>query len=123
MIAEEIRAAIAAKSRALIGRSEADILALLHPDLLLVTAGGKILSRADYIDVAIRGDLVFREQQVRELEMRQFGTTAVANLLVDDCYLIDGREIRQTFQALWVFIRTDGRWLWVAGQAMTPRSP
>ena len=41
MIIEEIRAVIAAKSSALVRRSAADITALIHPDFLVVTAGGK----------------------------------------------------------------------------------
>jgi uncharacterized protein (TIGR02246 family) len=123
MIIEEIRAVIAAKSSALVRRSAADITALLHPDFLLVTAGGKSLSRADYIDVAITGRIVYHGQQARELDVRLFGTTAVASMVVDDWYTIDGREIKETFYALSIFSYTDGRWLWAAGQSMLPRSP
>jgi len=47
MIVEEIRAAMAAKSSALVRRSAADITPLLHPDFLVVTASGKAISRAD----------------------------------------------------------------------------
>ena len=123
MIDEEIRAVMAAKSSALIRRSAADITALLHPDFLVVTAGGKAISRADYIDVAITGSLTFHSQQVRDLEVRLFGTAAVARMLVDDHYTVDGREIVETFHTLNVFILTDGRWLWAGGQAMVPRDP
>lgn len=121
MIVEEIRAVMAAKASALICRSAADITALLHPDFLVVTAGGKAISRADYIDVAITGTLIFHSQQVRELEVRLFGMTAVARMLVDDHYTVDGREIIETYHALNVFTFTDGRWLWAGGQAMVPR--
>jgi len=121
MIIEEIRAAVAAKSSALVRRSAAEITALLHPDFLVVTAGGKAISRADYIDVAITGGLIYHGQKVRELEARLFGTTAVATLLLDDHYTVDGREIIETYHALNVFAFTDGRWLWAGGQAMKPR--
>jgi hypothetical protein len=123
MIIEEIRAAIVAKSSALVRRSADDIAALIHPDFLLVTAGGKALTKADYIDVAIRGKFVYHNQQVRELEVRLFGTTAVASMLMDDQYTIEGREVAETFYALSVYTWTDGRWLWAAGQTMLPRSP
>ena len=123
MIIEEIRAVLAAKSSALVRRSAADITALLHPDFLVVTAGGKAISRADYIDVAITGRLIFHSQQVRELEVRPFGTTAVATMLLDDHYTVDGRDITETYHALSVFTCTDGRWLWAGGQAMVPRAP
>jgi uncharacterized protein (TIGR02246 family) len=123
MIIEEIRAAIAAKSSALVRRSADDVAALIHPDFLFVTAGGKTLTKADYIDVAIRGKFIYHNQQVSELEVRLFGTTAVASMVVDDQYAIDGREVTATFCALSVFSWTDGRWLWIAGQTMLPRSP
>src|SRR6185436_12563731 len=103
MIIEEIRAAIAAKSSALVRRSADDVAALIHPDFLFVTAGGKTLTKADYIDVAIRGKFIYHNQQVSELEVRLFGTTAVASMVVDDQYAIDGREVTATFCALSVF--------------------
>ena len=120
-VVEEIRAVLAAKSSALVRRSAADITALLHPDFLVVTAGGKAISRADYIDVAITGSLTFHSQQVRELKLRLFGTTAVATMLLDDHYTVDGRDIKETYHALSVFTFPDGRWLWAGGQAMVPR--
>ena len=123
MIIEEIRAAIAAKSSALVRRSADDMAALIHPDFLFVTAGGKTLTKADYIDVAVNGKFVYHDQQVRELEVRLFGTTAVASMVVEDEYTIDDREVTATFLGLSVFTWTDGRWLWVAGQTMLPKSP
>ena len=123
MIIEEIRAVVAAKSSALVRRSADDMAALIHPDFLFVTAGGKTLTKADYIDVAVNGKFVYHNQQVKELEVRLFGTTAVASMVVDDRYTIEGREVSATFHGLSVFTWTDGRWLWVAGQTMLPKSP
>jgi hypothetical protein len=120
MVVEEIRALLAAKSSALVRRSAAEIDALLHPNFLLVTAGGKTIGKADYIDVGITGHLVYHGQQVRDLEVRLFGDAAVASMLVDDWFTIDGREIIQTYRNLSVFTRVDGRWLWAANQAMLP---
>lgn len=105
MIIEEIRTAVAAKSSALVRRSADDLAVLIHPDFLYVTAGGKTLTKADYVDVAVNGRFVYHGQQVRELEVRLFGTTAVASMLIDD--------------HSW----TDGRWLWAAGQTMLPKHP
>jgi hypothetical protein len=123
MIIEEIRAAVAAKSSALVRRSAEDIAALIHPDFLYVTAGGKTLTKADYIDVAVNGRFVYHDQQVRELEVRLFGTTAVASMLIDDRYAIEGREVSETFYGLSVFSWIDGHWIWVAGQTMLPKHP
>ena len=123
MIIEEIRAAVAAKTSALIRRSAEDMAVLIHPDFLYVTAGGKTLTKADYIDVAVNGRFVYQGQQVRELQVRLFGTTAVASMLIDDQYEIEGRAVAETFYGLSVFSWTDGRWLWAAGQTMLPKSP
>ena len=123
MIIEEIRAVLAAKASALVRRSADDMAVLIHPDFLYVTAGGKTLTKADYIDVAVNGRFVYQGQQVRELEVRLFGTTAVASMLIDDRYEIEGREVSETFYGLSVFSWTDGRWLWAAGQTMLPKSP
>ena len=123
MIIEEIRAVVAAKSSALVRRSADDMAALIHPDFLFVTAGGKTLSKADYIDVAVNGKFVYHDQQTRELEVRLFGTTAVASMVTHDQYVIDDREVTAIFYALSVFTWTDERWLWVAGQTMLPKAP
>ena len=124
MIIEEIRAVLAAKASALVRRSADDMAALLHPDFVHVTAGGRILTKADYIDVFCRSDnVVYRGHEVRELEVRLFDTAAVATMVVDDRCTIDGREITETFRALSVYTWTDGRWLWVAGQTALPRQP
>jgi len=123
MIIEEIRAAVAAKSSALVRRSADDLAVLIHPDFLYVTAGGKTLTKADYVDVAVNGRFVYHDQQVRELEVRLFGMTAVASMLIDDKYAIEGREVSETFYGLSVFSWIEGRWIWVAGQTMLPRHP
>ncbi len=123
MIAEEIRAVMAAKSSALVRRSAADITALLHPDFLVVTASGKAISRADYIDVITGGELIYHSQQVRNLEVRLFGTAAVATMLLDDHLTVDGQEIAETYHSLFVFTFMDGRWVWAGGQSMKPRIP
>src|SRR3954464_13776912 len=124
MIIEEIRAVLLAEADALVRRSADDMAALLHPDFVHVTAGGRTLTKADYIDVFFNSDkVVYRSQEVRELEVRLFDTVAVATMVVADQCAIDGREISETFRALSVFTWTDGRWLWAAGQTALPRLP
>jgi hypothetical protein len=124
MIIEEIRAVLLAKASALVRRSVDDMAALMHPDFVHVTAGGRTLTKADYIDVFFNSDnVVYRSQQVRELEVHLFDTVAVATMVVDDQCAIDGREISETFRALSVFTWKDGRWLWAAGQTALPRQP
>ena len=104
-------------------QSADEIAALIHSDFLYVTAGGKTLTKADYIDVAINGKVVYRDQQMSDLEVRLFGTTAVASMVTHDQYVIDDREVSASFYALSVFNYMDGRWIWIGGQTMLPRSP
>ena len=114
-------AVLLAKADALSRRSADDMAALLHPDFVYVTAGGYKLDKAGYIDNGCTsGRLIFRSQKVSELDVRQFGNTAVATMVLDDHFALEGREIKATFKSLCVFARQDGRWLWAAGQTMRP---
>jgi hypothetical protein len=124
MVIDEIRALLTAKSSALVRRSSEDMAALLHRDFVYVTAGGRILTKADYIDVScVSGKVVYVSQTVSELEIRRFEGFTVATMLVDDVLALDDREITATFRALCVFTNPDGRWLWAAGQTMRPALP
>ena len=124
MVIDEIRALLTAKSSALVRRSAEDMAAPLHRDFIYVTAGGRMLTKADYIDVScISGKVVYLSQTVNELEVRRFEGFTVATMLVDDVLALDDREITATFRALCVFTNPDGRWLWAAGQTMRPALP
>ena len=121
MITDEIKAVLAAKADALLRRSADDMTNLLHPDFVYVNAGGYKLDKAQYIDNGCTsGRLVFRSQKVSELDVRQLGDVAVATMVLDDQFALEGREITATFKSLCVFTKKDGRWLWLAGQTMRP---
>jgi hypothetical protein len=123
MITEEIRTVLAAKADALLRRSADDMAALLHPDFVYVTAGGYRFDKAGYIENGCTsGRLIFRSQKVSELDVRHLGDVAVATMVLDDHFALEGRDITATFKSLCVFTRQDGRWLWLAGQTMRPSS-
>lgn len=126
MITDEIAAVLAAKADALVRRSADDMAVLLHPDFVYVNAGGVKLDKAAYIDVGCTsGRLIFRQQQVSELEVRQFDDFAVATMLLNDQFfsVLEGREVFGTYRSLCVFSKKEGRWQWVAGQTMRAPSP
>jgi len=124
VIIDEIRAVLTAKASALVRRSATDLAALLHHDFIYVTAGGRPLTKADYIDVScLSGKVVYRSQTISELEVRQFEGFTVATMIVDDELVLDHREIAASFRSICVFTRPDGRWLWAAGQSMKPSLP
>ena len=121
MITEEIRTVLSAKADALLRRSADDMAALLHPDFVYVNAGGYKVDKAQYIDNGCTsGRIVFRSQEVSELDVRQLGDVAVATMVLDDQFALEGREITATYKSLCVFTRKDGHWLWAAGQTMRP---
>ena len=122
MITEEISAVLRAKADALLRRSADDMAALLHPDFVYVNAAGFKLDKADYIKLGCTsGKMVFRSQKVSELDVRAFGGCAVATMVLNDEFTMDGREIAATYRSLCIFSKEDGRWVWAAGQTMRPR--
>jgi len=124
MTADEIRIVLAAKADALVRRSADDLAALLHPDFVYVNASGRKLDKAAYIDVGcISGRLIFRDQQVSELDVRQFDDFAVATMLLNDRFVFEGKEVAETYRSLCVFSKKAGHWQWIAGQTMRPPSP
>jgi hypothetical protein len=124
MITDEIRIVLAAKADALVRRSADDLATLLHPDFVYINASGRKLDKAAYIDVGcISGRLIFRDQQVSELDVRQFDDFAVATMLLADRFAFEGREISEVYRSLCVFSKKAGRWQWIAGQTMRPPSP
>jgi ketosteroid isomerase-like protein len=124
MTADEIRIVLAAKADALVRRSADDLAALLHPDFVYVNASGRKLDKAVYIDVGcISGRLIFRDQQVSELDVRQFDDFAVATMLLNDRFVFEGKEVAETYRSLCVFSKKAGHWQWIAGQTMRPPSP
>jgi hypothetical protein len=124
MVADEIRIVLAAKADALVRRSADDLATLLHPDFVYVNASGRKLDKAAYIDVGcISGRLIFRDQQVSELDVRQFDDFAVATMLLNDRFVFEGKEVSETFRSLCVFSKKAGHWQWIAGQTMRPPSP
>ena len=121
MIEDDIRAVLTAKAQALSRRSADDMAALLHPDFVYITGGGHKFDKAGYIENGCTsGRLVFRSQRVSEIDVRQFGDAAVATMVLDDHFALEGREINATFKSLCVLTRKEGRWLWSAGQTMQP---
>ena len=124
MTADEIRIVLAAKADALVRRSADDLAALLHPDFIYVNASGRKLDKAAYIDVGCISDrLIFRDQQVSELDVRQFDDFAVATMLLNDRFVFEGKEVAETYRSLCVFSKKAGHWQWIAGQTMRPPSP
>lgn len=119
-IGEQIAGVLRAKAKAIVQR-DADVLAaLIHADFVYINAAGRTFDKAGYIDTyCASGKIVLRDQRFSDLGVQVFPGTAVATLVAHDSFVVDGAVLAATYQSLCVFIETDGRWQWVAGQTRT----
>lgn len=103
----------------MVRRSAATLDALIHDDFVYVNAGGIRFDKSGYIETyCTSGKVVFREQQIDDLSVREFPGFAVATLTVRDQFSAGGRDVRATYGSLCVFADVNGKWLWAAGQTM-----
>ncbi len=122
-VADEIEAVLRAKAQGLVKKSEKDLSAIIDPDFVYVNSRGIKLAKDTYISRICRAtDWGFGGQEVDGLDVRDFGSFAVATMTVHDQFVHTGGTAKATYQSLCVFRRVDGRWMWVAGQTMTPET-
>jgi len=117
---DAIQSILTAKADAIVRRAADDLATLLHPDFIYVNASGKTFGKIDYIETyCTSGRVVFSEQRISDLAVREFADFIVATLAVHDKFTAGGRDINATYRSLCVFSNDKGRWLWAAGQTMT----
>jgi ketosteroid isomerase-like protein len=122
MSADSIRQVLLAKADAMVRRASPSLAALLHDDFVYVNASGTSFDKTAYIETyCTSGKVVFREQQIDALSVREFPGFAVTMLMVRDQFSAGGRDVRATYRSLCVFADVNGKWLWAAGQT-TPMS-
>lgn len=123
-VAEEIAAVLKTKAEGLITRSSKILSDLLDPAFVYVSAGGSKSGKQAYIDrVCKAANWSFGRQLVENLEVRDFGDFAVATMTLHDQFIHSSGTAERTYLSLCVFRKEGGRWLWVAGQTMTPDVP
>ncbi len=120
MPADAIRQVLVAKADAMVRRSTDTLAALLHDDFVYVNASGRRFDKIGYVETyCTSGRVVFLEQQIDDLSVREFPGFAVATLTLRDRFSAGGREVQATYRSLCVFADENGKWLWAAGQTMT----
>ncbi len=103
----------------MVRRSAETLAALLHDDFIYVNASGTRFDKAGYIETyCTSGKVVFLEQKINDLSVREFPGFAVATLTLRDRFSAAGREVQATYRSLCVFADANGKWLWAAGQTM-----
>jgi hypothetical protein len=102
---DEIYALLTAKADALVRRASADLASLLDPGFVYVNANGMTFDKATYIDVyCTSGKVVFSEQRISDLSVRQFEGFAVATLILEDRFSsVAERIVCGRYRSLCVF--------------------
>ena len=122
-VSDEIEAVLQAKADGLIRKSAKDLSEIIDPAFVYVNSRGIKLEKDAYISKICQAtDWGFGGQEREGLEVRDFGAFAVATMTLHDRFVHSGRTTKATYQSLCVFRNVDGRWLWVAGQTMTPET-
>jgi len=117
MVADEIRAVLAAKADALVRGVPADLAALIDPNFIYVNARGSKFDKEGYIEAfCSSGRIAFREQRFDDIDVVSHAGFAVATMTVNDRFVSDGRMVMGTYRSLCVFAKSGDRWLWAAGQ-------
>jgi len=123
-VAEEIAAVLKTKAEGLVTKSSKIFSELLDPAFVYVSSGGSRSGKQAYIDRVCKAtNWSFGRQLVENLEVRDFGDFAVATMTLHDQFIHASGTAERTYLSLCVFRKEGGRWLWVAGQTMTPDVP
>jgi len=116
----EIGGLLLAKAEAIVRRAADRLEALIHPDFVYVSAAGRTLDKAGYIETyCTSGKIVFAEQRISDLWVQEFPSVAIATFVAHDRFLVDGKTVDTTYQSMCVFTAGADGWQWVAGQTRT----
>lgn len=118
---DKIVAALDTQYQAAVQRNDAAAMAaILADDFVLVTGSGKTYNKADLLQEARGGQLLYTRQDDREQKVRIWGNTAIVTAKL----WAKGTESGKPFEyQLWfsdTYVRTAGGWRYVFGQASLP---
>ena len=117
-----VREAELQRCRALVEGDFDTIAALIRDDVVHVHATGMIDDKAAYLD-GLKNRIRFEQADRRELKIRVFGDTAVANGLLDQGIVNrqTGKRTDATFTTTQVWVKGDSAWLQVSFHASRPQ--
>ena len=119
--ADEVLAAAARRSAALVARDPVVLRELHHPDLRWTTHRGDVRDRDAYIAGNTEGDLVWRAQHLLEAEVVVVGDTAVLVGVVHDEFERAGEPGSFDMPLTLTWVREEGSWRVLAAHAGPPR--
>jgi len=109
----EYQAAVARNDAATMDRILAD-------DFVLVTGKGKVFTKADLLDEARSGRIVYERQDDSERKVRVWGDTAVVTALLWSRGTENGKPFEHKLWFSDTYVRTPSGWRYVFGQASIP---
>jgi ketosteroid isomerase-like protein len=92
---------------------------ILADDFVLVTGLGKVYTKDDLLDEARSGRIVYEYQRDTDQTVRVWGETAVITALLDAKGTDDGKPFDYRVWFSDTYVKIDGRWRYVLGQAST----
>lgn len=88
-------------------------------DFRLVGPAGFVLNKAQWLERYESGAMVTQDLDWREVDVREYGDTAVAIGVHDQQATHQGREVNGQFRATHILVRRDGEWR-LAGIHLSP---
>jgi ketosteroid isomerase-like protein len=93
---------------------------ILADDFVLVTGRGKVFSKADLLDEARDGRMVYERQDDSNQTVRVWGNTAVITALLRAKGASDGQPFDHQLWFSDVYICTSNGWRYIFGQSSLP---
>ena len=114
---EQILAAAARRSKALVARDAKALRALHHPDLRWTTHRGEVRDIDAYVAGNTEGDLIWHDQRLSDTDVVVAGDTAVLTAAVHDEVERAGERLGLDVRLTLTWVREDGTWRVLAGHA------
>ena len=90
---------------------------ILADDFVLIGSHGKVFTKADLLEEARSGRVVYEYQTDSEQAVRVWGDTAVITALLSAKGTEDGQPFHYKLWFSDTYVRIDGEWKYVLGQA------
>lgn len=105
-------------STAILGRDSLLLHSLLADDVTYGHSNGWIQSKPQFIRSVMSGEQDYKKIDVRKIDVRVLGNTAVVNLETDVSLIMTGKPMDLDMDILLVWVKTGGDWKLVARQSV-----
>ena len=114
---DQVLAAAARRSEALVARDAAALRALHHPALRWTTHRGEVRDIDAYVAGNTEGDLIWHGQHLTDTEVTVVGDTAILTAAVHDEVERGGERLSLNARLTLTWVRDDDAWRVLAGHA------